>query len=132
MAEEQLSEAQIKQMIGMLKSMLPEDAQPSQTQTASTESPLINPNTPIKNAGPSYRSGKHYNKFDDMMENKLHKDDTELQKKLSKYPPVPRNRSVSMVKATCRVCGKTEDVSAGLLYEGEARYKCNSCSRGSG
>jgi hypothetical protein len=131
MAEESLSPAQIKQMIGMLKAMLPEDKE-AVTEVKTDTSPLINPNTPIKDAGPSYRSGKHYNKFDDMMENRLHKDDTELQKKLSQYPPVPRNRSVSMVEATCRVCGKTEEVSTSLLYEGKDRYKCNSCSKGSG
>jgi hypothetical protein len=130
MAEE-LSPAQIKQMIGMLKAMLPEDKEEA-VAVKTDVSPLINPNTPIKDAGPSYRTGKHYNKFDEMMENKLHKQDTELQKKLSQYPPVPRNRSVSMVKATCRICGKSEEVSASLLYEGEARYKCNSCSKGSG
>ena len=128
---EELSEAQIKQMIGMLKAMLPEEKEEA-VAAETNVSPLINTNTPIKNAGPSYRSGKHYNKFDDMMESRLHKDDTEIQKKLSQYPPVPRNRSVSMVNATCRICGKTEEVSASLLYEGEARYKCNSCSRGSG
>ena len=130
MAEE-LSPAQIKQMIGMLKAMLPEDKEEA-VAVKTDVSPLINPNTPIKDAGPSYRTGKHYNKFDEMMENKLHKQDTELQKKLSQYPPVPRNRSVSMVKATCRICGKSEEDSASLLYEGEARYKCNSCSKGSG
>ena len=130
MAEE-LSPAQIKQMIGMLKAMLPEDKEEA-VAVKTDVSPLINPNTPIKDAGPSYRTGKHNNKFDEMMENKLHKQDTELQKKLSQYPPVPRNRSVSMVKATCRICGKSEEVSASLLYEGEARYKCNSCSKGSG
>lgn len=133
MAEESLSPAQIKQMIGMLKAMLPEDKEAEAVAEVKTDaSPLINTNTPIKDAGPSYRNGKHYNKFDDMMESKLHKQDTELQKKLSRYPPVPRNRSMSMVKATCRVCGKSEEVSATLLYEGEARYKCNSCSKGSG
>ena len=67
MAEESLSPAQIKQMIGMLKAMLPEDATATEEPAAPT-SPLVNPNTPIKDAGPSYRSKQHYNKFDDMME----------------------------------------------------------------
>ena len=131
MAEESLSPAQIKQMIGMLKAMLPEDATATEEPAAPT-SPLVNPNTPIKDAGPSYRSKQHYNKFDDMMEKSLYKADTEVQKKLSQHPPVPRVRAAGLVKATCRICGKTEEVSPSLLYEGASRYKCNACAKGSG
>jgi predicted RNA-binding Zn-ribbon protein involved in translation (DUF1610 family) len=130
MAEEQLSESQIKQMIGMLKAMLPEDEarveQPATTATQATKA------VPIKNAGPDYRNHQHYNKFEDMPERKMYKQDTEIQKKLSQYDPVPRTRQASMVDAKCRMCGKTETVSAQLLHEGAARYKCNDCARGSG
>ena len=131
MAEEQLSEAQIKQMIGMLKAMLPEDdAKP--TEKAVATSPQATKSVPIRNAGPDYRNGQHYNKFEDMAEREMYKQDTEIQKKLSQYDPVPRTRRSQMIDATCRICGKKETVSAQLLHEGAARYKCNDCARGSG
>lgn len=130
MAEESLSPAQIKQMIGMLKAMLPEDA----AAVKETKEPqqTVNKSVPIKNAGPAYRSNQHYNKFEDMPERQMYKQDTEIQKKLSQYDPVPRTRQVTMVDARCRMCGKTETVSAQLLHEGAERYKCNDCARGSG
>jgi len=130
MAEESLSPAQIKQMIGMLKAMLPEDA----TAVKGTKEPqqTVNKSVPIKNAGPAYRSNQHYNKFEDMAEKEMYKQDTEIQKKLSQYDPVPRTRQATMVDAICRICGKTETISAQLLHEGAERYKCNDCARGSG
>lgn len=130
MAEEQLSEAQIKQMIGMLKAMLPEDE--AKAETTVQTAPKATKAVPIKNAGPDYRNNQHYNKFEDMAEKNMYKQDTEIQKKLSQYDPVPRTRQAQMVDAKCRMCGKTETVSAQLLHEGAARYKCNDCSRGSG
>jgi len=130
MAEEQLSESQIKQMIGMLKAMLPEDEAKAEKSVATA--PQATKAVPIKNAGPDYRNNQHYNKFEDMAERNMYKQDTEIQKKLSQYDPVPRTRQASMVDAKCRMCGKTETVSAQLLHEGAARYKCNDCARGSG
>lgn len=71
------------------------------------------------------------NKFCEMPEFHLHKEDSVFDKKVSKYPPVPRNRSFNYVKVKCRVCGKEEDISPSLV-ESKERYKCNKCCTGSG
>lgn len=71
------------------------------------------------------------NKFLDMPESKMHKDDTLIDKKLSQQPPVPRSRDFEPIKVMCRVCNKTEFVSPSLV-ENASRYKCNKCSTNPG
>lgn len=129
MGEESLTPAQIKQMIGMLKSMLPDDATAVKEPQQVVNTAKV---VPIRNAGPDFKNKQHYNKFEDMAEKNMYKQDTEIQKKLSQHDPVPRTRQAQMREAKCRVCGKSETVSAQLLHEGAARYKCNDCARGSG
>lgn len=72
------------------------------------------------------------NKFLDMPELNLHKEDIEIDKKLQKLPPTPRSRRFTQIKATCRVCGKTENVSPGYMTTEMDRYKCNKCSGAAG
>jgi hypothetical protein len=67
------------------------------------------------------------NKFDTMLEKSMHKEDIEIDKRLAKHPPSIRAREFASTKATCRVCGRTEEVNPSLVFEG--RYKCNKCSR---
>lgn len=69
------------------------------------------------------------NKFDSMREKNLHKEDVEIDKALSRYPPTNRSREFSMIDATCRVCGKKEQINPALLYDAPNRYKCNRCSK---
>jgi hypothetical protein len=71
------------------------------------------------------------NKFYEMPEFNLHKEDTAFDKKVKKFPPTPRNRSFNYVKVKCRLCGKEEDVSPSLV-ESIERYKCNKCCTMSG
>lgn len=71
------------------------------------------------------------NKFEDMAEFRMHKSDTEIDKKLQKFPPVPRDRDYKPAVVTCRVCGKQESIDPALVESAE-RYKCNKCSTSSG
>lgn len=68
------------------------------------------------------------NKFLDMPESRMHKEDSTIDKLLAKQPPVVRTRGYQPITVSCRVCGKKEDVNPALVVEGAARYKCNKCS----
>jgi hypothetical protein len=71
------------------------------------------------------------NKFCEMPEFNLHKEDTDFDKKVRRFPPTPRNRSFNYVKVKCRLCGKEEEISPSLV-ESVERYKCNKCCTVSG
>ena len=71
------------------------------------------------------------NKFLNMSEKNMHKEDIEFDKKVAKHSPVPRNRTFERIKITCRVCGKSENVAPALV-ESIQRYKCNQCSTQAG
>lgn len=75
--------------------------------------------------------GEQRNKFLDMQEKNMHKEDTTFQKKVSKHPPVPRSRPFTPISVRCRVCGNVEDVNPRLV-ESPDRYKCNDCSGSAG
>lgn len=122
---DELSPNQIKQMINMLKQMLPEEADGAapEPETNKNESPIRTVNKKPKQT---------INKFDEMMEAHLHKADTEIDKKLAKYGPTPRLRKFTPLKVNCRVCGKQEEVNPSVLTDSPERYKCNNCSRSAG
>jgi hypothetical protein len=71
------------------------------------------------------------NKFLDMPEKDMHKDDAGLDKKLSVHPPVARTRDFDPVQVVCRVCNKTEMIPPSLV-ESVSRYKCNNCAKNPG
>ncbi|NDB58960.1 hypothetical protein EB001_10965 [bacterium] len=71
------------------------------------------------------------NKFDDMPEARMHKEDTAIDKKLAKMAPVPRNRPYTPINIQCRVCGRQEAICPSLI-ESVDRYKCNKCSSSAG
>ena len=121
--DESMSPKQIKQMIAMLKQMLPEDSQETE------EEPVRE--SPIKNRA-SRKPKQTENKFDSMMEAHLHKEDIEIDKKLRKYDPTPRTRNFDPVKVVCRVCGKKEEINPALLADTVDRHKCNNCARSAG
>lgn len=120
---------QIKTLITMLSSLL--DSTGSTDSDSQDSVPKIKTKRKKinqKNVGQSTSK----NLFLDMPERNMHKEDVEIDKKLTKYPPTKRNRKVSLIKATCRVCGKTEKISSNLLFDTPDRYKCNKCSRTAG
>lgn len=103
---------QVKQLIGLLSSLLTDEQKPETTKEE--------------------KSNTRENKFLDMSEFNMYKDDTELDKKLhANTRPVIRNRQFNYVDVQCRICGKKEQVSPGLVTSYD-RYKCNRCSGTSG
>lgn len=71
------------------------------------------------------------NKFLDMPEKDMHKDDAGIDKKLSVHPPVVRARDFDPIQVVCRVCNKTEMIPPSLV-ESVSRYKCNNCAKNPG
>lgn len=125
-----LTPEQIHQMISMLKNMLPDQDQEEKHKDSNQSNTISD--TPIKNRPSKKISGTFANKFDQMMEAKLHKEDAEIDKALAVYGPTPRQRKFEPVKVTCRLCGKSEMVNPAVLSESKDRYKCNTCSRSPG
>lgn len=117
-----LTPDQIKQMISMLQQMLPSD---------NTEEAQAEPNATIKTKSVKINTQRPHNKFVDMPEMDMHKEDKQIDAKLAIHPPVPRNRSNPLVSAICRVCGKKDMVNRAIIGDIE-RYKCNKCSISAG
>lgn len=116
----------LKQLISLLSSLLPEDETEELVDSKKKKSDPIKNNSRKLNT----RSARE-NKFLDMPEANMHKEDCLIDKKLQKYPPSLRNRPVNFVKVKCRVCGKTEEISENVVDSTE-RYKCNNCSTSAG
>lgn len=116
-----LTPEQIKQMITMLQQMLPKE---NSLDTDMSE-PITKPN-------PKNTKSKFANKFDQMQESRLHKEDIAVDKALSVYAPTPRTRHFDPINVQCRVCGKKESINPNVLYDAPSRYKCNVCSRSPG
>lgn len=76
---------------------------------------------------------KSTNKFDNMPEFNMCKEDTEIDKKIKKPPPSLRNRPFDPIKVQCRICGKKDKIAPAVLGSMEVeRYKCNKCATGAG
>jgi len=120
-----LTPDQIQAMITMLQNMLPKTEAKKEENFVQTGG-IKNKKRKLDN------KEKSINKFNSMPEKNLHKDDTLIDKKLSTQPPVPRSRQFSLIKVVCRVCGKREEVSPGLIQDSVDRYKCNKCSTSAG
>lgn len=120
---------QIKQLIGLLQKLLPENnGNDSSNEQEAEESASV-----MRTRGQKSRSKtKQTNKFLTMREKDMHKDDIRIDKLLCKNGPVARTRDFSLIKVTCRVCGKTEEINPVLLFDAPNRYKCNNCSTSAG
>lgn len=115
-----LTPDQIKQIIQMLQSMLP--AEPVTTETQEKPKPIASKSN----------TKTFINKFDQMQEAHLHKEDIAVDKVLSVYGPTPRTRHFDPIDVQCRVCGKKESINPNMLHDAPSRYKCNDCSRSPG
>lgn len=120
-----LSPDQIKQMIAMLQTMLPQDSNNTEEEEERVSAIRTKKTTVSKS------KNKYNNKFLSMDEKNMHREDSEIDKKLCVNPPVARNRQTSLVKVKCRVCGRSEMVSIGMVGDTE-RFKCNKCSISAG
>lgn len=120
----------IKQLISVLQQLLPTDADTKENQNQSDQE---NFHDPVRTkTGKKNFSQTRPNKFDAMSEKGMHKDDIEIDKKLSKHPPVARARDFETMRVRCRVCGKEEEVNPSLVTSEASRYKCNKCSISAG
>jgi hypothetical protein len=113
---------QIKGLISLLQNLLPNEVSSSSTKKSSSKK---------TNTAQSKNKNKSGNKFDQMAEFRMHKEDVAVDKKLSKFPPVPRTRQFTPIEVICRVCGKKEKVNPGVV-ESIDRYKCNKCCSSNG
>lgn len=118
-----LTPDQIQQMIAMLQSMLPKN-----DNIETQEEEFV---SSIKTKKVSMKKNTFKNKFNDMAEKNMHKEDIAIDKKLNISNPTPRRKSNSLTEVQCRVCGKKETINAGLIVD-KTRYKCNSCASGAG
>lgn len=105
-----------------------ENTEQHQADDDSPEDYILNPKIKTKNI--NIKKNAH-NKFEQMPEYRMHKEDTVIDKKLNISPPSQRNRVYQPVNVRCRVCGKTESVNPSLIDSSE-RYKCNRCAASAG
>lgn len=117
--------AKIQELISLLSSLLPDESDAEESEQTETDNPIKESSRKFNN------KNKRLNKFSDMPEANMHKEDILIDKKLCKYPPTIRNRPVDFVEVTCRVCNKKEKISANMVDSRE-RYKCNNCSTSPG
>ena len=124
----------IQQLIDLLGSLLPEeqDEKPKATKKKAAKKKTAKKKTATRRNSKT-KTQETANKFLDMPEMNMHKEDGEIDKQLQKFPPTPRTRpTAENISVQCRICGKQETISQGLLFEGSNRYKCNKCSTQSG
>lgn len=119
---------QLKQLITVLQQLLPKET--SEESEAQDETEEFT-NTAIRTKNSKKRPKQAVNKFLEMSEKDMHKDDTRIDKMLAKHPPVMRSREFEPIAVICRVCGKTETVNPSII-ENKSRYKCNKCSTSAG
>jgi hypothetical protein len=129
---------QIQNLITLLQGLL--DSTESESDSETTHEKSVAPSKPkntIKTKGGQRLNNKKgtkesSNNFEKMPEFRMHKDDCELDKKLSVHPPVARMRDFESLDVQCRVCGRKEHIPSALLFDTPSRYKCNNCSTQSG
>lgn len=126
-----LNNEDIKQLIAILQRGLTSDEVIENTKVESeqpaTKRKNKKANTQKKKAGD--QGSTSYNKFDNMPEHSMHRDDSRVDKLLIKYPPTQRSREFEYIDVVCRVCGRKDSVNPVLVHEAPNRYKCNKCAK---
>jgi len=118
---------ELKKLISVLQNLLNESSE--SLEESEDKEPVSKIRTKTTRSG---NKKKNKNKFLDMPEKNMHKNDSEIDRRLCKNPPTPRTRKFKPVKVNCRVCGKTESVSPDVIPESTERYKCNKCAATAG
>ena len=129
---------QIKQLITLLSGLLPEE-QPSEDNPKKTRKKAtkkVSKKTTHRTANAKHSTKQNAsakeNKFLDMPEASMFKEDPKIAKKLYQQPPMKRRPQKRKITVTCRMCGKREEISASLLHGDVDRYKCNKCCSNAG
>lgn len=124
----------VKKLIDLLSSLIetPQDeeanTQPSKKNTKKNNAKVTN----VRGRNSRSERPKHTNKFLTMSEKNMFKEDVQIDKLLSKYPPTERSRSTAKIDVKCRICGREETIHPSMLCESVERYKCNNCSTSPG
>jgi hypothetical protein len=124
-----LNNEDIKQLIAILQRGLSSDDVDNEQQTEVVK-PSTKPRAKAKTTTKK-DSPKHVNMFDKMPESRMHKEDVEIDKKLTRSAPTPRRDAFKPLKIACRVCGKTESIDPSIIDSAD-RYKCNKCAISAG
>lgn len=119
----------IKQITGLLEALITDDPVEEETPASKPKRKRTTKKKTAKKKTTNPKESK--NKFLNMPEMRMFRDDSLIDKKLQVMPPVPRTRTFDPVHVRCRVCGKEEDVNPTLVSEIN-RYKCNSCAMAGG
>lgn len=122
-----LDKEDIKQLIAILQKGLTDDSDSIEPEPAVKSKKRNTAKT--KKSGP--KKIIRENKFLDMPEMHMHKDDCLFDQKVVVAPPTPRRSTFRPISARCRICGKTESVDPSII-ESPDRYKCNKCSSSAG
>ena len=122
---------QLKKFIAALSSLLPPEEnniseKPKARKTRTTRK------TTKKITSKTRASEEKHNKFLDMAESVMFKEDPKIAQKLYNRPPMKRRNKKPKLSVTCRICGKREEISSSLLYGDKDRYKCNKCCGSAG
>lgn len=119
----------IKQITGLLEALITDDPVEEEAPASKPKRKRTTKKKTAKKKTTNPQESK--NKFLNMPEMRMFRDDSLIDKKLQVMPPVPRTRTFDPVHVRCRVCGKEEDVNPTLVSEIN-RYKCNSCAMAGG
>lgn len=119
----------IKQITGLLEALITDDPVEEEAPASKPKRKRTTKKKTAKKKTTNPQESK--NKFLNMPEMRMFRDDSLIDKKLQVMPPVPRTRTFDPVHVRCRVCGKEEDVNPTLVSEIN-RYKCNACAMAGG
>lgn len=123
----------IKKLIALLQVLV--DINDNDSEEEDEKSKNTNNTKSTRTSKPTKKRNKKQaefvNKFLDMPEKDMHKDDSGIDKKLNVHPPVARAREFDPIEVMCRVCHTTELVPPSLV-ESVSRYKCNKCAKNPG
>lgn len=122
-----LKDDDIKQLIAILQRGLISDSDESSEEIEEQPAQHTKKATRAK-TNKELKKPKRINKFDQMMEKTMHKNDAQIDKLLNVHPPSIRTREFEPIRVQCRVCHKTEEINPSLVLDSPSRYKCNKCS----
>jgi hypothetical protein len=121
-----LKDDDIRQLIAILQRGLSTDSDESEDDVE--EQPKHTKKITKSKVDKSSKKPQRPNKFDQMMEKTMHKNDAQIDKLLNVHPPSIRTREFDPVRVQCRVCQRVEEINPSLILDSPSRYKCNKCS----
>ncbi|NBU33447.1 hypothetical protein EB118_21380 [bacterium] len=123
-----LNNDDIKALIAILQKGL----EHSETEEEPDNTPVVKKTKSGKKSRSSSSGKKNINKFDNMPEINMHKEDIAIDKKLTRsLSPTPRREAFKPIEVSCRVCHRTDMVDPSII-ESIDRYKCNKCAISAG